>query len=125
MNERIRQLRTDKGVTQQELADALGITQQAVGRWERGLATPDSSTLPRIADYFGVTVDELLGRDTKPAPIVEKKPKDLKKILEQHEIMFDGVPIDDEAKEDILHIVEFELYKRAKAMNKRKPKENK
>lgn len=50
----------------------------------------------------------------------DKKPKDLKRILEQHDIMFDGVPIDEDAKKEIMHIVEFELYKRAKELNKRK-----
>jgi transcriptional regulator with XRE-family HTH domain len=68
--ERIRQLRTDRGLTQQELADTLGITQQAVGRWEKGLASPDTPTLPRLADLFGVSTDYLLGRtDKKNNPI--------------------------------------------------------
>ena len=50
----------------------------------------------------------------------EKKPKDLQKILEDHEIMFDGIPLDDEEKQEILDIIQYKLYKRAKELNKRK-----
>lgn len=53
--------------------------------------------------------------------IEEKRPKDLRRILEQHEIMFVGVPLSEESKEDMLCIIELDLYKRAEAM-KHKPK---
>lgn len=122
MHERIRQLRIDKGLTQQELADTLGITQQAVGRWERGLATPDTSTLPRLADFFGVTVDYLLGRTDEPTTTIQqkqeqKRPKDLQKFLDQQQIMFDGVPLTEDDKEKIRKALEL-IFWDAKQKNK-------
>lgn len=55
----IKALRARRGVTQEALAEALGITAQAVSKWETGAAAPDIQLLPDISAYFGVTVDEL------------------------------------------------------------------
>lgn len=61
IGENVKRLRTAKGLTQEELADFLGVSFQAVSKWERGLAYPDVETIPVIANYFGVTIDELMG----------------------------------------------------------------
>lgn len=61
IGERIKTLRLAHGVTQETLAVALNISYQAVSKWENGIALPDITMLPRIADYFGVTTDYLLG----------------------------------------------------------------
>ncbi len=61
----IKALRGEKGVTQEQLASHLGITYQAVSKWENNANTPDIAMLPDIADYFGVTIDFLFGRETK------------------------------------------------------------
>lgn len=55
----IRTLRLRDKRTQTDLADALGISPQAVSRWENGLSFPDITLLPSIARYFGVTIDVL------------------------------------------------------------------
>lgn len=55
----IQQLRHQHGVGQGELAEALGISAQAVSKWETGKANPDLSLLPELADYFGVSIDSL------------------------------------------------------------------
>lgn len=57
----IRELRRRDGRTQEALAEALGVTAQAVSRWEGGGSYPDMELLPSIANYFGVTLDELFG----------------------------------------------------------------
>ena len=62
----IMRLRKEHGMTQDQLASALGITFQAVSKWENGISSPDISTLPLLADLFGVSVDQLLGRETLP-----------------------------------------------------------
>lgn len=62
----IMRLRKEHGMTQDQLANALGITFQAVSKWENGVSSPDISTLPLLADLFGVSVDQLLGRDALP-----------------------------------------------------------
>ena len=59
--ENIRAWRLEKGVTQEKMAESLGVTAQAVSRWETGAACPDIEMLIPLAGYFGRTVDELLG----------------------------------------------------------------
>lgn len=59
----IRDLRTKYRITQEQLATFLGVTSQAVSRWEGSIVYPDIEMLPSIAEYFGVTIDCLLGID--------------------------------------------------------------
>ena len=61
INEQIAFLRRGRGVTQEELARALGVTNQSVSKWESGACCPDIQLLPDIAGYFGVSIDELMG----------------------------------------------------------------
>ncbi len=61
-------LRRAEGLTQQEVADRLAVSNRAVSRWERDEAAPDISLLPAIADLFGVTVDELLRGERRRSP---------------------------------------------------------
>jgi len=60
----IRQLRQKRELTQEEVAAHLGISFQAISKWERGDGYPDITMLPALAAYFGVSVDELLGMDS-------------------------------------------------------------
>lgn len=60
IGEKIRLLRKKNDVTQDKLAERLGVTPQAVSRWESGVCYPDMNYLPAIADYFSVSMDELL-----------------------------------------------------------------
>lgn len=61
INEQIAFLRREKGITQETLAKHLNVTNQTVSKWESGQCYPDIQLLPEIADFFGVSVDELLG----------------------------------------------------------------
>lgn len=61
IGEKIRKFRRDRNLTQEEVAQHLGISFQSVSKWERGDGYPDITLLPALANYFGVTVDELLG----------------------------------------------------------------
>ncbi len=61
LSENMIELRRKKGVTQEELADFIGVTKASVSKWENGLSMPDIILLPQLAAYYDVTVDELLG----------------------------------------------------------------
>lgn len=71
--------RKNMGLTQDGLAQQLGVTNQAVSKWESDQSCPDILLLPKIADIFGITIDELFGREKPqaepveliPAPVVE------------------------------------------------------
>ncbi|MEI6578185.1 MAG: helix-turn-helix domain-containing protein [Eubacteriales bacterium] len=59
----IKRLRTEKGITQDELANYIGISFQAISKWENDVNTPDISLLPKLAVFFGVTIDDLFSID--------------------------------------------------------------
>lgn len=58
----IRSMRQSRRMTQAELADVLGVQYQTVSKWETGTTVPDVAMLPRIADFFGISLDTLFGR---------------------------------------------------------------
>ena len=70
-------LRKKKGITQEELANELGVSAQAVSKWENNSSCPDVSLLTEIADYFGVSVDALLRAEGENI-IDETENKDVK-----------------------------------------------
>ncbi len=59
LGKKIRQLRFKAGMTQEQLAEELGVVPQSVSKWENAAAMPDITTLPRLAEIFGVTIDDL------------------------------------------------------------------
>ena len=61
LTNKLRSLRTARGITQEALAEAMGVSAQAVSKWERGNTMPDVSLLPELAVYFGISLDELFG----------------------------------------------------------------
>lgn len=61
MGKRIAQLRKEKGYTQEQLAELVGVSAQAVSKWENDVSCPDISILPQLSTVLGVTTDELLG----------------------------------------------------------------
>ena len=68
--EKIAELRRERGLTQENLAGIIGISSQAISKWENNATMPDIMFLPIIADTLGVTIDELFGIRHK----VQKKP---------------------------------------------------
>ncbi|MCL2514236.1 MAG: helix-turn-helix domain-containing protein, partial [Oscillospiraceae bacterium] len=63
ISKNLKNLRFKKGLTQEELAKRIGVTGQAVSKWERGECYPDITLIPGLAKLFGVTADELLGME--------------------------------------------------------------
>lgn len=66
---RIKELRRAKDITQEEFSEYLGVSYQSVSRWENSVCYPDMELLPIMADFFGVTVDSLIGVDD----VIEKE----------------------------------------------------
>ena len=83
---KIRELRHRDGRTQEAIAEALGVTSQAVSRWESGGSYPDMEIMPSIANYFGVTIDELFGYHNGR----ERKINEIIKKIDAFEIQTDG-----------------------------------
>lgn len=68
LHEKIRELRKQKGVTQQQLADILCVEKTNISKWEAGVYEPGKAVLSKMAEYFNVSVDYLLGRTNNPTP---------------------------------------------------------
>ena len=73
--QRLSRLRKEKGLTQEDVANQITISPQAVSKWENDISSPDILVLGNLADILDVSVDELLGRDSKEETVVEDKPK--------------------------------------------------
>lgn len=58
---KLAELRKKNNLTQQELGDVLSVSYQTISKWENGVVSPDISMLPKISQYFGISVDALLG----------------------------------------------------------------
>lgn len=84
----IAKLRKEKGMTQLELAEKMGVTDKAVSKWERDLSFPDVNTIPKLAEMFNVTTDELL-------QVKEDANKNItnKKVFEIVNLAFKGVAL--------------------------------
>ena len=84
IGKRITLLRKEKGLTQEELATHMGVSPQAVSKWENDQTCPDISALPKLARLLGVSVDELLEGKQELAPVRLLPPeerKDLKDMM--------------------------------------------
>ncbi len=62
IGEIIKELRTERGLSQAALAREIGVSQKAIDYWERGINEPKASYILALAEFFGVSSDELLGR---------------------------------------------------------------
>lgn len=84
IGKRISALRREKGLKQEDIAQALDVSSQAVSKWENDQSCPDISLLPKLAKLLGVSVDTLLsGEEDKPAVelVSEQKRKDIKDMM--------------------------------------------
>ena len=63
--ENLKELRTEKNVGQVELAEKLGVSKGTISLWENGLREPKLSSIILLANYFEITIDELVGNDIK------------------------------------------------------------
>lgn len=83
LGSRIMDYRKKRGITQDQLAEAMGVSCQAVSKWENDLSCPDITLLPQIADYFNVSIDALLrGKETALVQVLEPtERRDINKLI--------------------------------------------
>ncbi|MBQ6850591.1 MAG: helix-turn-helix transcriptional regulator [Oscillospiraceae bacterium] len=75
-------LRKEHNMTQLQLAEKMGVTDKAVSKWERDLSCPDVASLPRLAELFGITVDEMLQvKETTRSQPAENKTEKIMDIV--------------------------------------------
>ena len=99
LGERLKRLRTGARMTQQELAERLGVSASAIGMYEQGRREPTFELLLRMGEMFGVSTDWLLARDE--IEIEQTEPSDLnillaafqEKLLRQEGLLFHGQPL--------------------------------
>ena len=102
--DRLVKLRKKYGYSQEELADKLGLSRQAVSKWERAEASPDTDNLICLAKIYGVSLDELLSTDEDVDTIVKEQVKEEKKSERKVEVEGGTITLqDDDGKKVIIN----------------------
>ena len=122
--ERLKELRKEKKLTQTQVGNYLGITVSAYGNYELGQREPSIDMLLKLADYFGVTVDYLLGRETNTATSVEPlKTKNSSALSEEDEAMLNQyLELSEDSKRAVRYTVD--MYERSEAQSNKTKKWN-
>ncbi len=102
-------------VTPYRVAKEAGVTQTALSNWKQGKSVPNTKTLQKIADYFGVSIDYIMtGKNEWQPKLTKKDERDIKNAIEAIKnqlstgtgLMYDGEPLDEESQEAILAAIE-------------------
>jgi len=105
---RLKELREKKHLTQEELGNMLNISRSSIASWESDRRTPGFDTLQKLADFFTVSLDYLLGRADNPDGLTkeeEHRHYELDKILSEKRVLFCGEPLTLEEKEAVVSII--------------------
>lgn len=121
IGDRMKKLREEKGLMQQDVCNALDIEQSTLANYENNRRVPKTDILIEIANYYGVSLDYLVGRTDERFDNSKRRPKDLNKFLQQSEIIFDGdtYNLTDEDRDLVMKSLEV-AFLAAKRANKRK-----
>ena len=127
LGENIRSLRIANGITQEQFGYEMGVSAQAVSRWENGATYPDITMLPMIADFFDVTLDELMGRgrelETNEREAFFKSMRELHscgeiaKILEAYDKMLQKHPNDAYLLHGKANVLYYSQFKKSQDMS--------
>ena len=102
-NERLKELRKEKMLSQKELAKAINVTQQAINYWERGINEPKATYIIQLAKFFDISTDELLGLSEEKSYVQQKKSPD-KTISEDEQELLDLYRRAGQNKQDVKNI---------------------
>lgn len=113
---KLKEERNKKKLSQRQLGEVIGVSQQTIGSWEAGRTEADQEYIKKLANFFEISTDSLLDNSTSlNSPKLNKKEKkDIAKdlenfkqeLLESDELMFDGEPMSDESIQKILSALE-------------------
>lgn len=101
MYEIFERLLQSRNVTAYQVSKATGISQSTLSDWKKGRSVPKMDKMQKIADFFGVTLDYLLGTEKDPAPAGKVSDEDIKFAL------FDGAPVTDAQYEEVKRFAKF------------------
>ncbi|QVK17762.1 helix-turn-helix transcriptional regulator [Mycoplasmatota bacterium] len=110
LQQNLKKLRGTKGITQKQLAEFLNISSSTIAMYESGKRDPDTGTLKKLANFFDVSTDYLLGNDIKKKRSTEAEDfeQNVKKIDDNINIVFsDQAGLDDNDVEEIKRFIEF------------------
>lgn len=112
---RLKNLREGRHLTQAQFAEDMNVSQQAVGKWERDLASPNDEMLKTIATYFNVTIDYLLGYDDSPRYYTDPETAALAQELKDNpggRVLFDaGKGLKPESVKEVIKFIEYQKAK--------------
>ncbi|MBO5097988.1 MAG: helix-turn-helix transcriptional regulator [Agathobacter sp.] len=123
IGEKIKELRKKNGRKQEELATALGVTPQAISRWEANGGQPDIGMIPSIANYFHITIDELFGYNNDRDRIIQEYNDKAQRLLNNNGDMTECIALLRRGLEEFPDRVDFKT-KLACALNKQGWKKN-
>lgn len=72
MGEFISKLREEKGLTEKELGEKLGVTEKDISNWEKNVSTPDTDAISKLSEFFGVSSEEFTNSKTSSNPVIKK-----------------------------------------------------
>lgn len=101
LGERIAYYRKKCNMTQEQLAEQCSVTAQAVSKWENNLTAPDISLLPRLAELFNTTCDELLGVPRAETVAIDPAAVDLSKAMLKMRVLGNFTSSDEEDKQNL------------------------
>ena len=112
---RLKELRDSKSMTQSQLAEVLGVSQQAVGKWERETASPNDEMLKKIAALFFTTTDYLLGYDDAPSYYTDPETAALAEQIKNNpggRVLFNaGKDLKPESIKEVMKFIEYQKSK--------------
>ncbi|MFD2133301.1 helix-turn-helix domain-containing protein [Pseudogracilibacillus auburnensis] len=125
LGDRLKKLRSDKRITQEKLGKKVNVTKVSISGYENGNRSPDTETLQRLANYFEVSVDYLLGRTDNPnPPNSEFNPMDeINRLIKEYDIdqsgFFDIEKWKAMGPEEIKQLEEYFEFITSRAKNKK------
>lgn len=111
----LKRLRASNKMTQAELAQKIGYSQQAIARWETERSTPDPNTLIKLAHVFGVTVDELVGNTQNKGYYMNSETARLAQEIHdnpQYKVLFDATKhLKPESVKEVMRFIDYQKSK--------------